>query len=58
MEMSIKEYADLRKMSRFTVIKQIHEDRLPKGVKAKKVGNMFVLKIAKNNGADIAFDPI
>lgn len=58
MEMSIKEYADLRKMSRFTVIKQIHEGRLPKGVKSKKVGNMFILKISKNNEADIAFDPI
>lgn len=45
MEMTIKEYADKLKISRFTVIKQIHESRLPPGVKARKVGNMFVLRV-------------
>lgn len=49
MEMTIKDYSDKLEISRFTVIKQIHEGRLPKGVSARKVGNMFVLKIRNDS---------
>ena len=47
MEMSIKEYSGIKKISRFTVIKQINEKRLPDGITAKKIGNMYVLNVPK-----------
>ena len=40
---SVTEYADTLEISRQAVLKKIKDKKLPKGVKAKKVGNQWVI---------------
>lgn len=49
MQLSVTEYAKMLNLTRSAILLQIKENRLPKGVKVKKIGTTYVITISKNN---------
>ena len=49
MDVSVTQYAEAYGITRQAVIKRIHEKKLPKGQKAKKVGHAWVIKVKKSD---------
>lgn len=45
MELSVSKYAKAIKRTRYAVYKQISQDRLPKGVKTKKVADKIIIVV-------------
>lgn len=53
MELSVLEYANLVGLTRFGVIKQINEGRLPAGVSVKRVGKYYIITALKRPGKPV-----
>jgi hypothetical protein len=47
MDYSLTQYAEMVGKTRQAIFAQIKENRLPKGVKSKKIGNAIVITVKK-----------
>lgn len=45
MELSVSKYAKAVKRTRYAIYKQISQDRLPKGIKTKKVADKIIIVV-------------
>lgn len=47
MQLSVTEYAKMLNLTRSAILLQIKENRLPKGVKVKKIGTTYVITVSE-----------